>query len=180
MESKVKFNAPGIDPKILVGLGAIALYFLLGKSKKYKFSPVSKSAITRVGQGIMQNRGNGSPHSGVDIFAPAGTSVISVTDVTVLRVTDGRGEKQGSGLQRAGLFVDTVDSDGKVFRYLHLGSADVKKGQKLSAGDKIGEIAKTGTSGLGTAPSHLHFEIRSSDWSGSDYGKPIDPIQAVL
>lgn len=177
MESK--FDAPKIDVKILIGLGAVALFFLY-KPKKYKFSPVAKSSITRIGQGIMRDRGNGQPHSGVDIFAPEGTAVVSVTDVTVLRVTDGRGEKQGSGLQRAGLFVDTIDTDGIVFRYLHLGSAVVKKGQKVMAGDKIGEIAKTGTSGLGVAPSHLHFEIRSSDWKGSDYGKPIDPIQAVL
>ena len=41
-------------------------------------------------------------------------------------------------------------------RYLHLGSVDVRVGQSVRSGQKIGTVQKF----IGTLPTHLHFELR--------------------
>ena len=49
---------------------------------------------------------------------------------------------------------------------MHMNSIAVKKGDTVSAGDKIGELGNTGNS---TGP-HLHFRVRVN-------GKGVDPEQ---
>lgn len=138
--------------------------------------PIARSQIKRVGDTVTDDRdGNGRPHKGIDVFAAAGTEVLAAQAGTVLRVMDGRQGKT-SGLRRAGLFIDVEGTDGLIYRFLHLGVANVKKGDSLQQGAALGTIASPFTSGLAEEP-HLHFEVRQEDYrkAREDYGLPMDP-----
>ena len=143
--------------------------------------PVPKGLVTRVGDGVTDSRpGSGRPHKGVDIFAPAGSTVTAARSGRVKRVMDGRGSNHEKA-QRAGLWVDVEAANGQIDRYLHLGEARVTEGQRVKRGDAIGVIAEAHESGSGEAP-HVHFEVRASDYDREkkDYGQPIDPKFEVV
>ena len=150
-------------------------------------SPVE---AVRIGQSVLRDRGNGRPHKGVDLFAAAGSPVFAPVGGTVIRVEDGRFDTVGSDRWRAGLWVDIIGDDMNVHRFLHLGRAQVRAGQRVEPGTGIGIVSAAGSSGVGpdTDP-HLHYEIRDADydpqrpkWPGKslrkkgDYGLPIDPL----
>lgn len=153
--------------------------------------PLPLGALRSVGQSVMIDRGNGDPHKGVDLRADPGTPVLSATSGRVLRVEDGR-KASSQSKRNAGLWIDVLGEDGRVYRYLHLREAHVVRGARVEAGTPLGSVAPAGTSGVGrdTAP-HLHFEIRAGDtdpkrpkWHGApgslgDYGDPLDPLQLL-
>lgn len=146
--------------------------------------PVSPASVVwpvenpRIGQSVMADRnGQGRPHFGLDLFVDAGSLVRAARAGQVLRVMDGRGSAD-QNKTRAGLWIDIGGDDGRVYRYLHLGSASVAKGSQVAAGEVIGRVADRHESGSGQAP-HLHLEVRASDWSGGDYGKALDPLQLL-
>ena len=141
--------------------------------------PIARAAILRVGQSVLTDRnGKGRPHKGIDILAPAGTSVVAAQGGRVLRVVDGRGAAKES-TRRAGLFIDVKGLDARIYRYLHMGESRVAAGQKLDQGEELGRVADAHTSGLGKARPHLHFEIRLGDVDRQqqDYGTSIDPLR---
>lgn len=132
------------------------------------------AVVSRVGDSLLADRdGKGTPHFGLDIFAAVGTVVLAAADGSVLRVGDGR-KSADKNRKRAGLWIDVLGNDSRVYRYLHLGSASVSKRDSVIAGQPIGTVAAPYTSGTGKGP-HLHFEIRVSDWSRGDYGRALDP-----
>lgn len=137
--------------------------------------PIARAQIQRVGDTVMDDRGNGQPHKGIDILAAAGTEVLAAQAGTVLRVIDGRQGKTES-LRRAGLFIDVRGTDDLIYRFLHLGATRVQKGALVDQGTVLGVVAQPFTSGLKRAP-HLHFEIRQGDYQRTreDYGPPMDP-----
>src|SRR5690606_29890169 len=94
-------------------------------------------------------------HEGIDLAAPVGRSVHAYTSGTVTFA----GRTAGLGLA---VYID--HGNGLETRYGHLSKIYVKKGQKVSTGDKIGAV---GSTGLSTGP-HLHFEVRKN-------GKPQNP-----
>lgn len=118
--------------------------------------------------------GHGTPHRGIDLFVPAGSVVRTPVAGSILRVIDGRGATKES-LRKAGLFIDLLGNDKLVYRFLHLGSAKVTARQRVEAGEVIGTVAAPNTSGTGPK-SHLHFEVRSSDWGRGGYGRELDPL----
>lgn len=138
--------------------------------------PVPRKKITRVGQSVMADRRadpGEQPHHGLDIYVPSGTQVRTPAAGTVLRVIDGR-DSDKETRRAAGLWVDLAGRDGLLYRFLHLGSAQVKAGQQLKAGAVIGRVALPYTSGLGASGPHLHFEMRQDP--DQTYGAPVDPL----
>ena len=139
--------------------------------------PIAASNLTRVGDSLLaKRRGTNEPHHGIDLYAPAGTQVLSASDGVVLRVVDGSAGRKTS-LKRAGLYVDILDDVGRVHRYLHLGSALVGAKQVVRRGNRIGTVAAIGGgSGVNHSRPHLHYEIRLWDYRDGTYGIPEDPL----
>ncbi len=89
-------------------------------------------------------------HAGLDFAAPMGTPVYATADGVV------------EAAERAGGYGNKIDlSHGYnyITRYGHLSKIDVKPGQSVKRGEKIGEVGSTGKS---TGP-HLHYEVRFKD-----------------
>ncbi len=100
-------------------------------------------------------------HKGIDFTAPRGTAIQATGNGKIVEVKKG---KKGYGNK-------VVIDHGFGFKslYAHMQTIDVKKGQKVVKGQKIGTVGSTGTS---TAP-HLHYEV----WIN---GKAVNPIDYVL
>lgn len=76
--------------------------------------PIALQDTRRVGESVTARRaGSGRPHKGIDVFADAGTKVLSADYGHVARVVDGRAGDRES-LLRAGLFVDVISFYGWV------------------------------------------------------------------
>lgn len=86
-------------------------------------------------------------HNGVDYGAPTGTPVKTVGD----GVVEFAGRQNGYGN-----VVQVQHSGGKSTVYAHLSRIDVRQGQKVEQGQRIGAV---GATGWATGP-HLHFEYR--------------------
>ncbi|WP_316523038.1 M23 family metallopeptidase [Kitasatospora brasiliensis] len=98
-------------------------------------------------------------HTGVDFAVRPGTPLLAVGNATVVSAGwDGSYGKE----------VVLRLADGHYAQYAHLSSVAVVKGQRVSAGERIGLSGSTGNS---TGP-HLHFEIRTSN----RYGAVVNPI----
>ncbi|MEE2691359.1 MAG: peptidoglycan DD-metalloendopeptidase family protein [Pseudomonadota bacterium] len=115
-----------------------------------------KSFIDKSGQ-------NRKAHEGVDIRAAEGTAVVAPGDGVVLEATD---DYQGQPAWGKVVVVD--HGGGLVTRYAHLSAYDVKKGERVRAGEKIAEVGQTG---VVTGP-HLHFETILD-------GVRVDPLALV-
>ena len=121
-----------------------------GQSKRRAFlaSPMEFSRITsgfsmRFHPILKTNR----PHLGVDYGAPTGTPVRTVGD----------GPVEFAGWQNGfGNVVFVRHNDARTTVYAHLSRIDVKKGQRVEQGQKLGGV---GSTGWATGP-HLHFEFR--------------------
>ncbi len=95
------------------------------------------------------------PHQGIDYAAPMGTPVRTVGDGTVTFA----GTQGGYGK-----LIIVKHSNGLETMYAHLSKIRVKKGQKVTRGDTIGNV---GSTGLSTGP-HLDYRIKKN-------GKFINP-----
>src|SRR5690606_20094225 len=85
-----------------------------------------------------------SPHSGTDIAAKIGDAILAPEQGTVTMVRD-MYYTGNTVLINHGCGVNTV--------YAHMSKVDVKEGQKVKRGEKIGEVGATGRA---TGP-HLHW-----------------------
>ena len=98
-------------------------------------------------------------HKGLDISAPVGTPVIATADgtVTFAGAVDPDVDHLWSLL---GTYVE-IEHGTTGFRtlYGHLSRADVKAGQSVHAGERIGAV---GTTGHSTGP-HLHYQVMKND-----------------
>lgn len=102
-----------------------------------------------------------SAHTGVDLAAPSGTPIRSVTDGMVVE----------AGYAGAyGNHTVVRMQDGTEIWYSHQTSIDVAPGQRVAAGQVIGTVGSTGNV---TGP-HLHLEVRPGG------GDPVDPRAALI
>ena len=90
-------------------------------------------------------------HEGIDIVGISNRNVVSITEGTV-------GFVKNTGTSGYGLHVWVKNDDGTGSLYAHLSSVNVKAGDNVSAGSKIGVMGQTGNS---TGP-HLHLEVHTT------------------
>jgi hypothetical protein len=90
-------------------------------------------------------------HRGIDIAGAVGTPVVAAAP----------GEVRFAGMAgSSGLTVSVRTEDGFDTSYLHLGGAQVRVGERVSAGQRLGVV---GTSGVRSAEApHLHFGVREA------------------
>ncbi len=121
-----------------------------GRSRKRAFlaSPLEFSRMTS-GFAMRQHplSNNWRAHLGVDYGAPQGTAVRTVGD----GVIEFAGRQNGYGN-----VVQVRHSQERSTLYAHLSAIDVKIGQRIEQGQRIGAV---GATGYATGP-HLHFEFR--------------------
>lgn len=96
-------------------------------------------------------------HNGVDISADEGDSIFAAAD-GIVRIA-------GENFYYNGNFVLIDHGQGLTTIYLHMSKLDVKTGDSVTKGQKIGEVGSTGRS----TSAHLHFGVQ---W----YKKRIDPM----
>jgi len=128
--------------------------------REYLSSPLEFSRVSSgYGMRFHPVHGDRRPHLGVDFAAPTGTPVRTIGDGVV--TFSGR---QGG----YGNVVFVQHRRGHVTVYAHLSRIDVRRGQRIGQGERIGAVGCTGTC---TGP-HLHFEFR-------DNGRHQDPLVAL-
>lgn len=101
----------------------------------------------------------GRMHEGIDMAAPSGTPIF----------TTGDGVVTFAGWQRGyGNLIKIRHELGTETRYGHLSRIRVKAGQRVSQGDRIGDMGNTGRS----TGSHLHYEVRVE-------GRAVNPMSFI-
>jgi LysM repeat protein len=103
----------------------------------------------------------GGFHYGVDLAGVRGTSVTAAASGTVIKVITGCVEGNKSCGGRYGNHIVIQHENGTTTLYAHLSKVNVKVGQSVSQGKKIGAVGSTG----GSTGPHLHFEIRNANGS---------------
>jgi murein DD-endopeptidase MepM/ murein hydrolase activator NlpD len=96
-------------------------------------------------------------HYGSDFAAPHGTPIYATADGVITKAGWATGY---------GRLIKIKHDFGIETRYAHLSKIRVKVGQKVSRGDRIGDMGNTGRS-TGT---HLHYEIRVN-------GNAVNPMK---
>ncbi|WP_232816633.1 M23 family metallopeptidase [Paracoccus zhejiangensis] len=140
--------------QIIVTLDQINTY-RIAMEKLPLAMPVSSSFRYTSGYG----RRWGRAHEGIDMAAPVGTPVSATGDGVVIF----------AGRQGAyGNLIKIQHELGTETRYAHLSKIRVKTGQRVSQGDRIGDMGNTGRS---TGP-HLHYEVRVN-------GRAVNPMSFI-
>lgn len=137
----------------VLGSSAVAIYPLLNPA------PIT----SRFGYRTHPLTGNRRFHSGVDIGAPTGATVVATGAGKIISA----GWKGGYGK------TVVIEHNGvQQTLYGHLSEISVQTGQTVAQGTVIGLVGSTGNS---TGP-HLHFEARTS---GSDGWTAVDPSEEI-
>ena len=135
-----------------VAAGKGAYFDMNGQSKRRSFlaSPVEFSRVTSgFAMRLHPILQTWKQHKGVDYGAPTGTPVRSVGD----GVVDFAGRQNGYGN-----VVEVRHSNDRSTLYAHLSRIDVRQGQRVEQGARVGAV---GSTGWATGP-HLHFEFKLS------------------
>lgn len=98
----------------------------------------------------------GRMHAGTDFAAPVGTPIYATADGVVTHASWSSGY---------GRLIKIRHEFGIETRYAHLNAMKISVGQKVSRGQRIGDM---GNSGRSTGP-HLHYEVRVG-------GAPVNPM----
>ncbi|MBA5761463.1 peptidoglycan DD-metalloendopeptidase family protein [Vibrio sp. 404] len=114
------------------------------------FNPHRKHPVT----------GRVSPHNGTDWAVPVGTPIVSTGDGVVIMTRKH---------PYAGNYVVIQHGSTYKTRYLHLSKILVRKGQKVTRGQRIG---LSGKSGRVTGP-HIHYELIAR-------GRPVNAMKANI
>jgi murein DD-endopeptidase MepM/ murein hydrolase activator NlpD len=131
--------------------------------------PVPSQTEISFGYGETSRLYRDKRHKGDDFSARKGAKVVAAVSGKVVHAGPNRlGPHRGWG-KSYGIHV-IIDCDrfpdgsaGLWAGYMHLSAVDVKVGQRVKAGQRIGAVGSTGNS----TGNHLHFEIqRTRFWGG--------------
>ncbi|MGP3697100.1 DUF5930 domain-containing protein [Rhodobacter sp. NSM] len=146
--------------EILNGLDRMNLYRLAASKAPFSMPVKSSFRYTSGFGGRSDPFGRGHRrHEGIDMAGANGTPIYATADGTVIQA----GWASGYGRMikiRHDFGIQTV--------YGHLSQIRVEKGQRVSRGDRIGDMGSSGRS-TGT---HLHYEVRVD-------GSPVNPMTFI-
>ena len=168
----------GLDVKQLLGVNLAAFSFfaavivpqadelastlaILGKTKESVIEVVPTEATLQWPMrrfGLSQGFTIG--HAGLDMTAPVGSPVYSISEGWVTLAND--------SVWGYGQHIILQHDSGVASLYAHLSRIDVTPGQTVSRNTKIGEVGMTGW----TTGSHLHVEIYENN-------TPVDPLEVL-
>lgn len=124
----------------------------------------SRVTVPRTGRRAFGAPRRGHTHAGVDLFASAGTTIVSPVDGTVFRTLDDAERDCGFGV-----IIDS--SDGYRWTLCHFGAVPVvERGEHVEAGDALGVVGNTGNARNTGAHLHIH---------ATDHGEPADVTGAL-
>jgi hypothetical protein len=103
--------------------------------------------------------GKRDPHHGVEFSNPSGTPIHAAAEGTVIFAGPDQEAIYAPWGNFYGNLVVIEHSDDLYTLYAHLSGIHVAVNQKVLAGERIGEVGRTG----GAIGSHLHFEVRRAD-----------------
>jgi len=123
----------------------------------HKTVPLNRKIGASSGFGLRKDpiNKNRDFHKGIDISRPSGTKVFSWSDGTVAKA---------GWMGDYGYAVDVLHPNGVKTRYAHLRAVQVREGQRLLAGQTLGQVGRTGR----TTGANLHFEVMVN-------GRLVDP-----
>lgn len=113
--------------------------------------------------------GTRDPHHGVEFSNPSGTPVYAAAAGKVVFAGPDEEAVYAPWGNFYGNLVVIEHGDDLFTLYAHLSKIDVLANQNVLAGEKIGEVGRTG----GAIGSHLHFEVRRGN--GKDYFATQNP-----
>lgn len=146
---------------ILAGLDRINLFRIA--SERAPFAEPVRANNVRFTSGFGTRRdpktGRTRQHNGVDFAGPRGTAISATADGVVTHA-GWHGGYGNTVIIRHAFGIETL--------YAHLHSINVRDGQRVSRGDRIGGMGTTGRS----TGVHLHYEVRLG-------GRPIDPMTYI-
>ncbi len=117
--------------------------------------PIPGSVSSRFGHRSDPVNGKKGFHSGVDIRGRSGDTILATAEGVVSKAFWNGGY---------GKFIEIDHGNGYTTKFAHMRSMTVKRGDKVTRGQKIGTVGNTGRS----TGSHLHYEICL-------HGAPINP-----
>lgn len=113
--------------------------------------------------------GTRDPHHGVEFVNPSGTPVYAAADGIVVFAGADDEAIYSPWRNYYGNLVVILHDDEIFTLYAHLSKIDVQSGSQVQAGDRVGEVGRTGVA-IG---SHLHFEVRRGN--GEDFSATQNP-----
>ncbi|MDP4034261.1 MAG: DUF5930 domain-containing protein [Pseudorhodobacter sp.] len=145
---------------ILTGLDRMNLYRIAAVKSPFAM-PVKAAFRLTSGFGYRKDpKGAGTRlHTGTDFAGASGTSILATGDGVVIEAGWMNGYGRAVKIRHA-FGIETL--------YAHMSQIRVDKGQRVSRGDRIGDMGSSGRS-TGT---HLHYEVRIG-------GKPVNPMTFI-
>lgn len=132
--------------------------YYIKPAKGYLTSLFSNSRVNPV-LGVIR------PHQGIDISSDVDNTIVAAAAGNV-RFVESNHKRTGFGY-----YLVITHNNGQESLYAHLSSIDVRVGQSVKQGQKIGVKGTTGNS----TGMHLHFEISKGKWT-NNFSNKIDPL----
>lgn len=146
--------------EVLEALDELNLYRIAAEQLPFSI-PVNGSFRNTSGFGYRRDPINGGRrlHAGIDFAGSRGTPIVAGGDGTVIFA----GRQSGYGLM-----VELRHPFGYTTRYAHMTRINVSEGERVSRGDRLGDMGCTGR----CTGTHLHYEVRRN-------GDPVDPMTFI-